>query len=131
MGFSGFLKKLGTDVVKAASMMSGPVGAAATLVEGFLPANVQKVVSTGIADLSSIAQVTQIIESTAVATGGMTGEQKLAAALPAVNQIVAAWLNSGALGSQEIGDSALFKKGVSELTSGIADIQSSLKPKNA
>lgn len=129
MGFGGFLKKLGTDVVKAANSMGGPVGAVATLVEGFLPSKVQNIVSSGVADLDAIAEVVQIVESTAAVSGGMKGEQKLAAALPAVNQIVAAWLSSGALGSQEIGDAATFKKGVSELTSGIADIQSSLKPK--
>ena len=131
MGFGGFLKTLGQDVVKAAGMMQGPVGAAATLVEGFLPGQVKQVVDTGVADLSAIAQVVQVVEATAAATGGMTGAQKLAAALPAVNQIVAAWLNSGALGSQEIANSDTFKKGVQELTSGIADIQSSLKPKSA
>ena len=109
----GFLKKLGSILLKATEIITG-----------FAPLLNQVALGGAIShDLEQIAGIVVQAEVMGQVLG-QPGVQKLMAAAPVVAQVI---LRSSLLAGRQIADPALFQRGCSEIAGGMADILSSLK----
>lgn len=99
--------------------------------QGFAPIIQQAAPQSGVIlqtvskDLSTVLDITTDVEKiSAAATAPLTGDQKLAIAVPLVADV---YLKSSALAGHSVANPALFNQGVSKVASGSADIVNSLK----
>ncbi len=117
-----FLKKLGLAVAQIAATVTG----FGPILNTFLPAKVQAEAVTVESDFTKMAGQVATVESVFAATSdpaAKTGSQKLIAAAPLVSMVVK---GSELLAGKKIVDQAKYEAGVTSVTSGIADILSSL-----
>lgn len=115
------LKKIGQVILTAGGVASEVMGFpfVAQLLGKAAPA-----VTTGLSDLSSVAQIVSMMEVAFPSiNGGKTGGQKLNAATPLVGQVVQSWAASNLPGHNKLKvDAATFTGHVQALTGAFADI---------
>ena len=119
-----FLKKFGTVLLKVVGIAAG----FEPLLAPMLPAGAAATGGVIVSDLQQISSIVATIEAAFAAVNdpsAKTGSQKLQAATPLVAQIIQQLTWFKALG-KPIKDQAKFTSGVQEVTSGVADILSSL-----
>lgn len=117
-----FLKKIGTIALKITQIATG----FSPLLQQVLPTNAGGTVAQVTDDLTKVAGMIQTVEviGTALADKGISGPDKLKAAIPLVAQVV---LQSEFVIGKKIKDETKFQAGVSQLASGMADILSSIE----
>ncbi len=114
----GFLKSFGAAVLKITQIVSG----IAPTVQQYVPSSAG-VIQTVEDDLTAIAKVVQQTEVFGAALG-LNGQDKLKAAIPAASQIL---LQSELLSGRKIKDEAKYATAIAQITSGVADVLSSLE----
>lgn len=124
-GFVGFLKKFGQEALKDITIASGIAPVVAPFIKVVTPDAVDRGIDVAVNDLQSFAGVVQSIEIAGQA-GGLDGAKKLQLASPLIKQIV---LQSFMLKNHNVADPVRFQKGIDEITSGVADVLSSLEGK--
>jgi hypothetical protein len=121
-GVVTFLKKAGTLLVNAVSV----VELGYPILGRLIPKAGQGIAATIVNDLEQFSGVVTTIEQIGASIpAGLTGEQKLAAALPAITQAVAA---SSVMAGKKIANQALFQKACSEYAQATVDMLNSLDP---
>lgn len=113
----GFLKKLGTILLKGTAVVAG-VG---PLISNQVPAAIP-VLAQVTDTLARVAGVVTQMELVGQALG-LAGPDKLKGAAPAVAQVI---LESSLLVGRKIKDPELFKRGCTSIGSGMADVLNSL-----
>lgn len=117
-----FLKKLGLAVAQIAADVTG----FGPIINTFLPAKAQAVATTVESDFTKIAGQIATVETAFAALNdpsAKTGSQKLIAAAPLVSMVIK---GTELLAGKKIKDQAKYESGVQAVTSGVADILSSL-----
>lgn len=119
-GFVSFLKKAGTLLVNAVSV----VELGYPVLGKLIPKQTAGTVETVITDLEQMSGVVTSVEAVAAAIpAGLTGEQKFAAALPGITRAVA---QSSIMAGKKIADQALFQKACNEYAQATVDMLNSL-----
>jgi hypothetical protein len=117
-----FLKKAGTLLVNAVSI----VELGYPVFGKFIPKAEQGIAGTVVSDLEQFSGVVTTVEQIGQSLpAGLTGDQKFAAALPAITRAVAA---SSVMAGKKIADQALFQKACSEYAQATVDMLNSLDP---
>lgn len=120
-----FLKKLGQILANIAGIAVG-IG---PIITPFLGSGkAAAVAGTAINDLTAIGSMVAQIETAANAVTGMTGAQKLAAAIPLVGNIIK---TSELVVGKKIANEALFTQAVQEYTQATVDLLNSIDSSEA
>ncbi|HZD93514.1 MAG TPA: hypothetical protein VE133_04620 [Candidatus Sulfotelmatobacter sp.] len=120
-----FLKKLGQILLNVAGVATG-IG---PLISPFLGGGkVAAAVSTGVNDLTQIAQLVVSIETAFAAVPGSNGAQKLQALVPLVANIIS---TSQAVAGKQVQNTELFMKGCTEVAQGMVDVLNAIHPDEA
>lgn len=120
-----FLKKLGQILLNVAGVATG-IG---PIITPFLGSGeTAKYVTTGVNDLTSIAQLVVNIETAFAAVPNSTGVQKLQALVPLVANIIS---TSQVVVGKKIAQPELFTKGCTEVAQGMVDVLNSIHPDEA
>lgn len=122
MGVLTLLKKIGQVIVKGAAVEAG----FAPLVAPLLGSKASAAVGTVTNDLTAAAQVVTQVEAIGQTTG-LTGAQKLAAAIPLITNIIN---TSELISGKNVANRQLFAQGCSEITQGVVDLLNSLDQNN-
>jgi DNA mismatch repair protein MutH len=115
-----FLKKLGVFLAKGAKIGAQLAGIL-PMVQPMLGSAGPQIVK-GVNDFSQIAAMISLIE---VAMQGKPGNEKFAAVIPLIRNIV---LTSEAVSGKKIQNDLLFTKGVEEVAQGMVDILNAVHP---
>ena len=115
-----FLKKLGQVLLNVAGIAIG----LGPIVGPFLGSQFGKIADTVINDLTSIGGIVTQVEVIGQATG-LTGTQKLQAALPLVSNIIK---TSELVAGKKIADPAMFTKACQEFAQAAVDLLNSIHP---
>lgn len=119
-GFVSFLKKAGTLLVNAVSI----VELGYPVLGKLIPKSAAGVADVIVTDLEQFSGVVTSVEAVAAALPtGLTGEQKFAAALPGITRAVA---QSSIVAGKKIADQALFQKACSEYAQATVDMLNAL-----
>ena len=98
MSLGSFLKKLGTDIAGVFGKINQVEKAAEPFIEAFLPGSIPF-----FSVFDEIADVVKTVETGAATVGAaVTGQMKLAAALPAVQQVLDQWVTQNLPGAAAI-----------------------------
>lgn len=120
------LKKLG-QIFKVIGTVAAEVSGFGPIVNQFLPAKVQAIAVKAEDTLTTIGGQVAAIETGVAALAGsgtaLTGSQKLTMAAPLVSLIVR---DSELIAGKKIVDQAKYERGVNSITSGVADVLSSV-----
>lgn len=120
-----FLKKLGQILVQVAGVATG-IG---PILLPFLGSGkAGGVVATATNDLTQIAQLVVAIETAFAAVPGSTGQQKLAALVPLVANIIS---TSQVVAGKKLQNPELFTKGCAEVAQGMVDVLNAIHPDEA
>lgn len=121
----GFLAKLGPILLKVIGVVSGIV----PLIQPVLPQHVGDEVKKVSDDLTKVGQVVITVEqmfANAFGPDAKRGSEKLQASVPFIAQIIQ---QSELVAGHKVADEAKFIKACEAITSGMADVLSSLEAK--
>lgn len=119
-----FLTKLGLILAKVGSVAAELAGLPS--LQALLSPRVAAVEGKVVSELGSIGALVSVVEGVFTAMGNQTGSgaQKLAAIVPQVAKVIQA---SELVASRKLKDETLFTKGVTDITSGVAEVLNSLE----
>lgn len=117
MGFTSFLKKLGTILANGITIAAG-IG---PIIKPFVGSAVAAGIDTGINDLTQVAQIVTMVEAVNQTPG--SGADKLKAATPLVLQVLK---TSQAFSGKKVADEALAEKGAADVVTGIVEFMNSI-----
>lgn len=122
-----FLTKAGLEILKLGTSLSGVqnyVTEAGTIISALDPKAAATVTKVESEIGSFLTVVTQVDAVGAAVTPGLTGAQKLQAAIPLVGQVVS---SSAAMVGKKIANQALYNQAMQEYAQASADLANSLE----
>jgi hypothetical protein len=117
--FKSILKKIGEIILKGKEIIPivGP------FIKAYAPDNIDKVVDVASLKLDELGRIVITTEAIGQALG-LSGEDKLKAAIPLFGQVV---MQSALIGGKRIDDEVLYNEGLKDLTNGVVKIMNSVK----